>query len=221
MGQKIDPRGLRIGINRLWNSRWYSKKNYQKNLKQDILMMEYIKDNYKAAAIAQVEIERSPAKIRIIIKTNRPGVLIGREGSGLEELRRSLERKFLFKEKYQVQIDVMEIKFMEENAQLIADNIAFQLEKRVAFRRVMKMMLDKVMQSRNVEGIKIQLAGRLGGAEMSRVEWLAKGNIPLHTLKKEIDFAKSTAHTTYGSIGVKAWLNLKEREEKNNNQYKR
>ncbi len=221
MGQKIDPRGLRIGINRLWNSRWYSKKNYQKNLKQDILMMEYIKDNYKAAAIAQVEIERSPAKIRIIIKTNRPGVLIGREGSGLEELRRSLERKFLFKEKYQVQIDVMEIKFMEENAQLIADNIAFQLEKRVAFRRVMKMMLDKVMQSRNVEGIKIQLAGRLGGAEMSRVEWLAKGNIPLHTLKKEIDFAKSTAHTTYGSIGIKVWLNLKEREEKNNNQYKR
>jgi small subunit ribosomal protein S3 len=207
MGQKVDPRVLRLGINKTWNSLWYNKRGYRTVLQQDVLLVDYIKKRYKTAAIAEVKVERSIAKLRIIIKTNKPGVIIGRGGQGLEDLRRDLERKFLFNEKLKAIIDVKEVKSINENAQLLADDAAFQLEKRIAFRRIMKMMVDKVMQSRNIQGIKIQLSGRLGGAEMSRVEWLSKGNIPLHTLKADIDFAKSTARTTYGAIGVKVWLN--------------
>lgn len=209
MGQKVDPRGFRIGINKTWSSRWYNKKNYKDILKQDVRMNEYILSNYKGAAISKVEIERSVAKIRIVIYTSRPGVLIGRGGKGLEDLRKKLERKFLFNEKLQVQIDVNEVKTIEEDAQLLADEAAFQIEKRIAFRRVMKMMIDKVMQNRNIDGVKVALSGRLGGAEMSRKEWLSKGNLPLHTIRANIDFAKSTAFTTYGTIGVKVWLNKK------------
>jgi len=212
MGQKSDPRGLRTGVNKNWHSRWYNNKNYKKILQQDVMINEYIKTKFKHAAISNVEIERSVAKIRIIIYTNRPGVLIGRGGKGLEDLRKEIERKFLFSEKSQVQIDVNEVKSIEENAQLLADEAAMQIEKRIAFRRVMKTMLDKVMQNRNVKGVKVQLSGRLGGAEMSRTEWLAKGALPLHTLRAEIDFAKSIAYTTYGTIGVKVWLNI-ERED--------
>ncbi len=214
MGQKIDPRAFRLGINRAWNSLWYhKKKGYQNSLKQDVLLADYIKSRYKSAGIASVKIERSIAKLRIIINTNKPGIIIGRGGSGLEDLRKDIERKFLFNEKLKAIIDVQEVKSINENAQLLADDAAFQLEKRVAFRRVMKTMLDKVMQNKNVKGIKIQLSGRLGGAEMARVEWLSKGNIPLQTIKADIDFAKSTAETTYGTIGVKVWLNKKVEED--------
>ena len=219
MGQKADPRGLRVGINKTWDSRWYNKKNYKKVLRQDVLMSEFIKKNFKNAAISRVEIERSVAKIRIVIHTNRPGMLIGRGGKGLDDLKRTLERKFLFNEKLQVQIDVNEVKTIEEDAQLLANDAAFQLEKRIAFRRVMKMMIDKVSQNRNIMGVKIELSGRLGGAEMSRTEWLTKGNLPLHTLRANIDFAKATAYTTYGTIGVKVWLNKKV-EENNNDKNK-
>ncbi len=207
MGQKVDPRVLRLGINKTWNSLWYNKKNYKNLLQQDIVLVDYIKTRYKTAGIAEVRVERSIAKLRIVIKTNKPGIIIGRGGQGLEDLRKDLERKFLFNEKLKAIIDVKEVKNINESAQLLADDAAFQLEKRIAFRRIMKMMLDKAMQDRNINGIKISLSGRLGGAEMSRVEWLAKGNIPLHTLKANIDFAKSTARTTYGVIGVKVWLN--------------
>jgi small subunit ribosomal protein S3 len=208
MGQKIDPRTLRLGINKTWNSLWYnSKKNYKTVLQQDIRLVEYIKKRYKMAGIADVRIERSIAKLRIIIRTNKPGIIIGRGGQGLDILKKDLERKFLFNEKLKAIIDVKEIRSITENAQLLADDIAFQIEKRIAFRRVMKMTIDKVMQNKSIKGIKIQLAGRLGGAEMARVEWLSKGNIPLHTIKANIDFAKSTARTTYGAIGVKIWLN--------------
>ena len=207
MGQKVDPRVIRLGINKTWNSLWYNKKSYKKFLQQDVILIDYIKAKYKTAGIAEVRVERSIAKLRIVIKTNKPGVIIGRGGQGLEDLRRDLERKFLFNEKLKAVIDVKEVKNINESAQLLADDAAFQLEKRVAFRRIMKMMLDKAMQDRNINGIKVSLSGRLGGAEMSRVEWLSKGNIPLHTLKANIDFAKSTARTTYGAIGVKVWLN--------------
>lgn len=216
MGQKVDPRGLRIGINKTWNSRWYNKKNYKENLEKDTLIREYVLKNFKHAAISSVDIERSVAKLRMIIRTNRPGVIIGRGGKGLEELKQALERKFLFKEKLQVQIDIVEVRSIEEDAQLLANDAAFQIEKRMAFRRVMKMMIDKVMQNRNVDGIKVQLSGRLGGAEMSRVEWLSKGNIPLHTLRANIDYATATARTTYGAIGVKIWLNKKDQLEQQN-----
>jgi len=206
MGQKTDPRGLRIGINKTWQSRWYSKKDYQKNLREDLELSYDLKKDYKKAAIASVEIERSVAKIRIIIHTHRPGVLIGRGGTGMEDLKKKLQKKYFSGEKLQLQVDVKEVKSMEENAQLLADDVTFQLEKRVPFRKVMKMMLEKVMQNRNVKGVKIEMSGRLGGAEMSRREWLAKGSLPLHTIKANIDYAKSIAYTTYGTIGVKVWL---------------
>jgi len=207
MGQKVDPRVLRLGINKGWNSLWYNKKNYKNVLRQDITLIDYIKKQYKSSGIASVGIERSIAKIKIVIKTNKPGIIIGRGGAGLEDLKKNIERKFLFNEKLKAVIDVKEVKTINESAQLLADDAAFQLEKRVAFRRIMKMMIDKVMQNRSIKGIKIQMSGRLGGAEMARVEWLSKGNIPLHTLKADIDFAKSTARTTYGAIGLKVWLN--------------
>jgi len=213
MGQKIDPRGLRMGINKTWQSVWYSnKKHYKENLKQDVLIVEEIKSRYKNAGISRVRIERNVGKARIVIYTGRPGVLIGRGGTGIEELKKTIQKKFFFKKKLQVQLDVKEIKSVEEDAQLLADDIAFQLEKRIPFRRVLKGMLDKVMQNRRVQGAKIELSGRLGGAEMSRREWLSKGKLPLHTLRADIDFAKSTARTTYGAIGVKVWIYKKEEQ---------
>lgn len=209
MGQKVDPRGFRTGINKTWKSRWFSEKNYRSNLKQDILIREDLKKKLKKAAVSSIEIERSVAKLRVIIYTNRPGMLIGRGGQGLEEIKSALKKKYLFKEKLDLQIDVKEVKSMEEDAQLLADDIAFQIEKRVAFRRVMKTTLSRVMRNRNILGCKIELSGRLGGAEMSRTEWLAEGNLPLHTIRADIDFAKSIAYTTYGTIGAKVWLHKK------------
>lgn len=209
MGQKVDPRGLRIGVNKTWKSRWFSDKNYRNNLRQDVLIRQDLEKQLKKAAVSSIEIERSVAKMRIIIYTNRPGVLIGRGGQGLEDLKNALKKKYLFKDKLDLQIDVKEVKSMEENAQLLADDIAFQLEKRMAFRRAMKSTMSRVMRNRSVLGCKIELAGRLGGAEMSRTEWLSEGNLPLHTIRADIDFAKSIAYTTYGTIGVKVWLHKK------------
>jgi small subunit ribosomal protein S3 len=206
MGQKVDPRGLRMGINKTWKSRWFSDKNYKENLRQDILIRQDLEKQFKKAAVSSIEIERSVAKIKIIIYTNRPGVLIGRGGQGLEDVKMTLKKKYLFKSKMDLQIDVKEVKSMEENAQLLADDMAFQIEKRMAFRRVMKTTIGRVMRSRNVLGCKVELSGRLGGAEMSRTEWLSEGNLPLHTIRADIDFAKSIAYTTYGTIGVKVWL---------------
>lgn len=215
MGQKIDPRNLRMGINKTWKSRWFSDKNYQNNLKQDILLREDLKKRLKTAGIASVEIERSVAKIRIIISTSKPGVLIGRGGQGVDELKSLIRKKYFSKEKLELQIDIREVKSMEEDAQLIADDMAHQLEKRVSFRRVMKTTIDKVMKNRNVKGIKVELSGRLGGAEMSRREWLADGNLPLQTLRADIDFAKSIGYTTFGTLGVKVWLHKKISEKGN------
>ncbi|MDZ7611442.1 MAG: 30S ribosomal protein S3 [Candidatus Moranbacteria bacterium] len=216
MGQKIDPRIFRIGINKTWKSRWYNDKNYQKNLQQDVRLRQELKEKLKKAGVASIEIERSVGKIRIVIHSSRPGVLIGRAGQGLEKLKEAIKKKYFFKDNSEVQLDVKEIKYMEENAQLLADDVAEQIEKRVSFRKAMKMTLDKTMKNRNVRGAKIGLSGRLGGAEMSRKEWLAKGSLPLHTLRANIDFAKSVAYTTYGTIGVKVWLYKKGNE--NNNQ---
>jgi small subunit ribosomal protein S3 len=206
MGHKSDPRGIRVGINKTWQSRWYGEKNYQKNLQQDILLREDIKKLYKKAAISSVEVERSVAKVKVIVFTGRPGVLIGRGGQGVEEIKKYIRRKYFFKENLELQVEIKEVKSAEENAQLLANEAAEQIERRMAFRRVMKTMLDKVMQNRSVKGIKIELSGRLGGAEMSRREWLAKGSLPLHTLRANIDFAKAIAYTTYGTIGVKVWV---------------
>lgn len=206
MGHKVNPVGLRIGITNSWRSRWFNKKEYTVNLRQDIMMRENIMQKWKSSAIADVEIERSTAMVKIIIKTARPGVLIGRGGSGIEDVQKYIKGKFFKGRKTGLKVEVQEVKHFEENAMLIAQNLVEQLEKRIPFRRAMKSMLDQVLKNASIRGIKIQMSGRLGGAEMSRVEHSFKGTLPLHTLRADIDFARATAYTTYGTLGVKVWL---------------
>ena len=206
MGHKINPQGMRVGVINDWRSKWFSKKDYKENLKKDIEIRQGIMKRWKNAAIADVEIERSARAIKFIIPTARPGVLIGRGGSGASDLQKYIKDKFLKNQKTEIKVEIREIKNSEENANIIAQNIAEQLEKRMPFRRVMKSMLDQVNKSNLTKGVKIELCGRLGGAEMSRREWLAKGTLPLHTLRADIDFARAIAYTTYGTIGIKIWL---------------
>lgn len=206
MGHKVNPVGLRIGITNTWKSKWLDKKEYSKSLQQDIKIREAIMKKWKTAAIADVELERSAAMIKVIVKTARPGVLIGRGGSGIEDLQKYVKNNFFRAVKVSLKVEVQEVKNFEENAALIAQNIAEQLEKRMPFRRALKSMLDQVAKNNAVKGVKIEVSGRLNGAEMSRREWAAKGTLPLHTLRANIDFARGTAYTTYGTIGVKVWI---------------
>lgn len=207
MGKKVNPVGLRIGITNTWKSKWFGgKKEYKSNLKQDIELREAICKKWKAAAIAEVEIERSAAMIKIIVKTARPGVLIGRGGSGVEDMQKYIKDNFFKQKKTTLKVEIQEVKNFEEDASLIAQNIAEQLEKRIPFRRAMKSMLDQVSKNTAIKGIKVEMSGRLGGAEMARREWSSKGTLPLHTLRANIDFSRATAFTTYGTLGVKVWL---------------
>ena len=207
MGHKVNPIGLRIGIIENWKSKWFSKKEYRVNLRQDVEIRDDVLKKWKNAAIADVEVERSQAATKVIIRTARPGVLIGRGGNGIEEVRNYLLKKYFKNNKAtNLKVDVQEVKSFEESAQIVAQNIADQLEKRMPFRRAMKSMMEQVMKNGRIKGVKIELSGRLGGAEMSRREWGSKGTLPLHTLRASIDFARVTAYTTYGTLGVKVWL---------------
>ncbi len=206
MGKKVNPTGLRLGITTTWKSKWFSSREYAKNLRQDIEIRELVSKRWKTASIAEVGLERSANTIRLIIKTSRPGVLIGRGGSGIEDISKAIKENFFANKKVDLKIEIQEVKQFEENAMLVAQNVAEQLEKRVPFRRILKSTLDQVEKNRNVKGVKIEVSGRLGGAEMSRREWLSRGTVPLHTLRADIDFARATAATTYGSIGVKVWI---------------
>lgn len=207
MGHKVNPTGLRIGITEDWKSKWFSKKEYQVNLRQDVEIRKDIMKKWKNAALANVEIDRSQAAIKIKISTARPGVLIGRGGNGIEEVRNYLLKKYFKNNRStNLKVDVQELRNFEESAQVIAQNIADQLEKRMPFRRAMKSMIDQVMKNNRIKGVKIEMSGRLGGAEMSRREWSSKGTLPLHTFRANIDFARATAYTTYGTLGVKVWL---------------
>jgi small subunit ribosomal protein S3 len=206
MGQKTNPKGIRIGITTNWRSRWFNKKDYAKVLQEDIRMRRMVMKRWKNAAISDVEIERSTGVVKLIISTSRPGVLIGRGGSGIEDIVKFVKKNFFAASKRDVKVEIKEIKHFEENASLVSQQIAEMLEKRMTFRRVLKSMLDTVSKNKNVKGVKIELAGRLDGSEMSRREWLSNGTIPLHTLRADIDFARATAKTTYGTIGVKVWI---------------
>lgn len=208
MGHKINPIGFRIGVTQDWKSKWFSKKKeYKTNLRQDIEIRSDICKKWKQALISEVEIVRSAKMIKVVVKTARPGVLIGRGGSGIEEMKSYIHTKFFNRNKsVNLKVEVQEIKRSEESASVMAQNIVEQLEKRMPFRRAMKMSLEQAMKSRDVKGAKIELSGRLGGAEMSRKERAVKGSIPLHTLRADIDFARATAYTTYGTLGVKVWL---------------
>lgn len=206
MGHKTNPTGLRLGITTTWKSRWFVGKEYAKTLKEDIEIRNLIAKRWKQAAIADVEIERSTGTVRVIIRTSRPGVLIGRGGTGIEDISTAVKKTVFPGKKIGLKIEVVEVRQFEENAALVAQNVAEQLEKRLPFRRVLKSMIDQIEKNRTVKGVKIEISGRLGGAEMSRREWLSKGTIPLHTLRADIDFSRAIAYTTYGTIGVKTWI---------------
>ncbi len=201
MGQKVSPTGFRIGVIEDWRSRWYAGKNYAENLENDLAIRKFLDKHLARAAVSKVEIERAGDKIRVIITTARPGVVIGKKGSEIDALRKKLEKVA----SGPVSIEVIEVKRPELDAALIAQSVAEQLEGRVAFRRAMRKAVQSAMKS-GAKGIRIQCSGRLGGAEMSRREWYREGRVPLQTLRAKIDYGFATAKTTYGSIGVQVWV---------------
>jgi small subunit ribosomal protein S3 len=202
VGQKVHPVGLRLGIIRTWSSKWYSEKDYSKWLVEDLKIREFIFKRMPDAGIAAIEVERRTAeKMKVIIVTASAGKVIGKGGANVEKLRKDLQGL----SKSEIFVDIKEVKRAETNAQLVAENIARQLERRVNFRRAMKKSIQTSMQM-GVKGIKVYLSGRLGGAEIARREWYMEGRVPLHTLRADIDYGTATARTTYGAIGVKCWI---------------
>lgn len=201
MGQKTHPIGNRLGIIKTWDSRWYAKRDYEKQLLEDITIRRNLKQRLYHAGVPKIEIERTGQNIRIIIHTARPGIIIGKKGAEVEKLRKDL-MDMTGKE---VSIDIKEIRRPEINAQLVAENIALQLEKRVAFRRAMKKSVASALRYGTL-GVKIACSGRLAGAEIARTEWYREGRVPLHTLRADIDYGFAQARTTYGVIGVKVWM---------------
>lgn len=201
MGQKTNPIGLRLGIIKTWNSKWFARKNYKELLHEDLMIQKYIKENLYHAGVPKVEIERTGQKIKAAIHTARPGIIIGKKGAEVEKLKKALEKltgKVL-------SIDIKEVRKPELDATLVAENIALQLEKRIAFRRAMKKSVASTMRF-GALGIKVACSGRLAGAEIARDEWYREGRVPLHTFRSDIDYGTAEAKTTYGRIGVKVWI---------------
>lgn len=201
MGQKTNPIGLRLGINRLWDSKWYDERTFAQSLKEDLKLRRYVRNRLQRAGISRIEIARAPKTVTIDIHTARPGIVIGRRGAEVDKLRDELQH-LIGKEVY---INIQEIKRPELDAYLVAENIASQLEQRVSFRRAMKKAVSSTMRM-GAEGIRVLCAGRLGGAEMSRTEGYREGRVPLQTFRADIDYASVIARTTYGCIGVKVWI---------------
>ena len=201
MGQKVNPLGLRLNVTRTWDSVWYADKNYSDFLIEDQKIRKFLKKRLSHASLSKIVIERTGDKVRIKLYSARPGIIIGKKGSEIELLKKDLE-KFI---RRGVLLDIQEVRRPEADAQLVAENIAGQLERRVAFRRAMKKAVGSALRF-GVQGIKIACSGRLGGAEMSRCEWVREGRVPLHTLRADVDYALAEAKTTYGIIGVKVWI---------------
>ena len=201
MGQKVNPIGLRLGINRTWDSRWYADADYADLLHEDLRIREFLRKRLQQAGISRVIIERPAKKARITIHTARPGVVIGKKGADIERLRTDLQKMT----GSEVHLNIVEIRKPEIDATLVAENIANQLERRVAFRRAMKRAVQSAMRL-GAQGIRIQCGGRLGGAEIARTEWYREGRVPLHTLRADVDYGEATGRTTYGSCGVKVWV---------------
>ena len=201
MGQKVNPIGFRLGITRTWDSRWFAKRDYARLLHEDIKLRNFLKEKLFSAGVARIEIERSANKVKINVHTARPGIVIGKKGAGVEQLKAEVQKlssNALF-------LNIVEVKRPEANATLIAENVASQLEKRVAFRRAMKKCMTAAFKQ-GIKGIKIRVSGRLGGAEIARTEWYSEDSVPLHTLRANVDYGTAEAKTTYGVIGVKAWV---------------
>ena len=201
MGQKVNPHGLRVGVIKGWDSKWYACKDYEKFLLEDIKIREFIKEKLFLSGISKVEIERASNKARISIHTAKPGMVIGRQGSNIELLKSDLKKMT----ESAIEINIVEVKTPDMDATLVAENIAAQLERRIAFRRAMKQCVGRTMRM-GAKGIKITCGGRLGGAEIARSESYREGSIPLHTLRADIDYGTAEAHTTYGRIGIKVWI---------------
>jgi len=201
LGQKVHPIGFRLGIIKTWDSRWFAKKDYPSFVVEDHKIRKFIKKRLYQAGISKIEIERAAGKIRIRIHTARPGIVIGKKGAEIESLRRELENMV----HREIMIDIQEVRKPEVEAQLVAENVALQLERRVAFRRAMKKAVSSALRF-GAQGIKIACAGRLGGAEMARREWYREGRVPLHTLRADIDYGFAEAFTTYGVVGVKVFI---------------
>ena len=201
MGQKVNPKGFRLGVIRTWDSNWFDERDFAKKLSEDIMLRRYVRNRLQKASISKIEISRTPKQITLTIHTARPGIVIGRKGAEVDKLREELQRVT----GKDVQLNINEIKRPELDAYLVAESIASQLEGKVYFRRAMKKAMQSTMRM-GAEGIRICCSGRLGGAEMARVEQYKEGRIPLHTLRADIDFARATSRTTYGTIGVKVWI---------------
>jgi small subunit ribosomal protein S3 len=201
MGQKVHPYGFRLGFNKTWRSRWFSKGNFPQLLQEDLELKAGLREQLKSAGISSIEVDRPGNKLRVTIRTSRPGIVIGRKGAEIEKLKQALAKKT----KREVFIDIQEVHKPELDAQLVSESIALQLEKRVAFRRAMRKAVDSALRF-GCKGIKVRVSGRLNGAEIARSEWYLQGQLPLHTLRADIDYGFTEAHTTYGVIGVKAWL---------------
>jgi small subunit ribosomal protein S3 len=212
VGQKVNPIGLRLGITHTWNSKWYAEKKYVEHLKEDLDIQKFVKKQLKHAAISKIEIERASRKTKVNIFSARPGIIIGRKGDEVEKLKKSLARLI----KRDIVVNIKEVKRPEIDAQLIAENVAMQLERRVAYRRAVKRTMTSAMRM-DIEGCKIMVAGRLNGAEMARNEWVREGRVRLHTLRAEIDYGFTEALTNYGLIGVKVWVCRGENFEKQRN----
>ena len=201
MGQKVHPYGFRLGFNKPWRSRWFAKGNYPALLREDLELKEGLRGRLKSAGISSIEVDRPGNKLRVTIRTSRPGIIIGRKGAEIEKLKQDLAKRT----KREVFIDIQEVHKPELDAQLVSESIALQLEKRVAFRRAMRKAVDSALRF-GCKGIKVRVSGRLNGAEIARSEWYLQGQLPLHTLRADIDYGTAEAHTTYGVIGVKCWL---------------
>ncbi|MBL8640158.1 MAG: 30S ribosomal protein S3 [Alphaproteobacteria bacterium] len=201
MGQKVNPIGLRVGINRTWDSRWFSSKNYAAKLVEDLKLREFVQDKLKAAGISKVIIERAAKNTKVTVHTARPGVIIGKKGADIEKLRKDLSTK----SGSEVSLNIVEIRKPEIDAQLVAEGIAQQLERRVSFRRAMKRAVQSALRL-GAKGIRVNVSGRLAGADIARMEWYREGQVPLHTLRADLDYGVAEGLTTYGIIGVKVWI---------------
>jgi small subunit ribosomal protein S3 len=201
MGQKVHPYGFRLGFNKPWRSRWFAKQGYAKLLQEDLELKEGLRSRLKSAGVSSIEVDRPGNKLRVTIRTSRPGIIIGRKGAEIEKLKQDMAKRT----KREVFIDIQEVHKPELDAQLVSESIALQLEKRVAFRRAMRKAVDSALRF-GCKGIKVRVSGRLNGAEIARSEWYLQGQLPLHTLRADIDYGFAEAHTTYGVIGIKAWL---------------
>ncbi len=201
MGQKVNPHGMRLGIVKTWDAKWYAGKDFADNLHEDIKIRKFLKDSLKVSGVSRIETERSKNRLRLTIHTAKPGMVIGRGGSGIEQIKKGLKN---YTDKH-VDINIAEIKQPDLDATLVAENIASQLERRVAFRRAMKQAVGRTIRL-GAKGIKVTVGGRLGGAEIARSESYREGSIPLHTLRADIDYGTAEAHTTYGRLGVKVWI---------------